>query len=724
MLMFLLKHITYKIIAALLFLFIISSCSNCFAQDEKQLLHIIETTKNDSIKSNAYSELSMLLYLSNNEEAIVYGLKAKEIAEKSMSPFLKENAYRALGVCYDISDDITNSYAYYRKAIASSIIANDVAFQANIYQDLAITYRTRNKLDSSLFYNLRALEIRKQLQLKDDLAASYNGLGLVYRRMNDCDNAIENFVKASRIYEQLKDENHLCDVMKNLALAYRQKKDYPGAVDYFKKAAPLALKLNDAKGYTVIRLNTGLLLNDLKRYSESYEIFNSLADDKDFKASEEYPLVVLGLGIAAVGVKKYNQAIEPLNSALKIKYKKSPLEFSGIANQYLSEAYEGLNNYNLALKYYKDYRAIADSQYSEENTKNVNELSAKYKTKEKEQEIILLNKDNQLKDLSIREKQQSLLLSQLQNKQNEQAINLLNKEGELKDLSIKEKQQSLQLSNSKLTQQQQQVTILNKENILKDLQIKEKKRTILFNTLGMVFISIVAIGILYLYRNKRKTSKQLEEKNNIISHSLKEKEVLLKEIHHRVKNNLQVISSLLNLQSKNISDEKALLALNEGRNRVKSMALIHQNLYRDDNLMGVDLQDYIEKLAQGLFASYNIQPDKIVLETNIQKLEMDVDTVIPLGLILNELISNALKYAFEGREHGKLQIDLLQQDEQLLLRVKDDGVGIPVDKDLAKSPSMGYKLIQSFLQKLHATMKIENNHGTNIELLISKYKLV
>lgn len=720
--MVLLKYINYKYL--LLFIFSLSSHQQCFSQDESQLLQIISSTKNDSIKADALSSLGYILREEKNEQAILYGLKAKEISEKIGSHYLKESAYRTLGVCYDFSDDFTNSILFYRKAIASSKAINDVAFLANIYHDLAITYRYKNLLDSSVFYNLKALEIRKQLPVKEDLAMSYNGLGLVYRRMNDWDNAIETFNKANHLYEQLKDEDNVCNVMMNLALTYRNKKDYTTSVEYYKNAAPIALKLNDNKRYTIIRLNAGLLLNDINRHNESYEIFNSLIDNKEFKSNEEYPLAVLGLGIAAVGIQKYEQAVNVLNGASKLRYKKSPLEFSGAVNQYLSDAYAGAKDYYLALKYYKDYRVIADSQYTESNTKNVNELSTKYKTKEKEQEIILLNKDNQLKDLSIKEKQQSLLLSQLQNKQNEQSISLLNKEGELKDLSIKEKQQSLLLSNANLTQQQQQVTILNKENSLKDLQIKEKKRTILFNTLGLISISVIAIGILYLYRSKQKTSKQLEEKNTIITHSLKEKEVLLKEIHHRVKNNLQVISSLLNLQSKNISDEKALQALNEGRNRVKTMALIHQNLYRDDNLMGVDLQEYIEKLTQGLFASYNIQPNKITLKTNIEKLEMDVDTVIPLGLILNELISNALKYAFEGRNKGVLQVDLITQNDKLLLRVKDNGVGIPKNIDLSKSASMGYKLIQSFLQKLNATMNIENDNGTNIELLISKFRLV
>ena len=154
------------------------------------------------------------------------------------------------------------------------------------------------------------------------------------------------------------------------------------------------------------------------------------------------------------------------------------------------------------------------------------------------------------------------------------------------------------------------------------------------------------------------------------------------------------------------------------------MALIHQNLYRDDNLLGVDVQEYIEKLTQSLFASYNIEPNKIILITNIDKIELDVDTVIPLGLILNELISNALKYAFENKENGILQVDLLIENTNLLLRVKDNGIGMKNVETLATSQSMGYKLIQSFLQKLHATMNIETINGTNIELLISKYKLI
>ncbi|MFY7964895.1 MAG: histidine kinase dimerization/phosphoacceptor domain -containing protein [Chitinophagaceae bacterium] len=700
------------------------SANNCYCQDEKREFNIIETTKNDSIKSASLSKLSIDLCETKNEVAISYGLQAKDIAEHINNNYLKEVAYLALAICYDVKDDLKISQLYYRKAIVASKACNDLYFLGKIYNEFAINYKYRNMLDSSLFYNLKAIDVRKELKLKNELADSYNSTAIIYRKMNDFDNAIEFYHRSIKIQELTKDDEGLLITNRNIAALYKNQKKIDSAFVYYNKALAIAGKLNDLYNEYIINLNMGLCLNDLKKYHEALNIFNRINSTSYNKKDSEYPLLVLGLGEANIGIKKYSDGIGFLKEAQTLKYNGSPLEYAGIVNKLLSTAYEGTQQQNLALEHYKIYKLYYDSMYTESNTKNVNELSAKYKTKEKEQEIILLNKDNQLKDLSIKEKQQSLLLSQLKNQQNEQSISLLNKENELKDLSLKDKQQSLLLSNAKLNQEQQQVTILNKENALKDLQIREKKQTILFNTLGLIFISIIAIGSLYLYRNKKRTSNQLEEKNNIITHSLKEKEILLKEIHHRVKNNLQVISSLLNLQSKNISDEKALLALNEGRNRVKSMALIHQNLYRDDNLMGVDLKEYIEKLTEGLFASYNIQPNKITLQTNIEKLEMDVDTVIPLGLILNELISNALKYAFEGKENGLLEIDLVQQNNKLLLRVKDNGVGIPKDKNLLKSASMGYKLIQSFLQKLNATMEIKNDNGTNIELLISKYKLV
>ena len=139
---------------------------------------------------------------------------------------------------------------------------------------------------------------------------------------------------------------------------------------------------------------------------------------------------------------------------------------------------------------------------------------------------------------------------------------------------------------------------------------------------------------------------EIEQKNSIISKALDEKEILLKEIHHRVKNNLHFISALLGLQTDHVSDQVALDALQEGQDRVQSMALIHQDLYQRDDLTSVNVKDYFIKLTEGLFDSYNIHTDDITLQLDIANLDLDVDTVVPIGLIVNELVSNCLKYAF------------------------------------------------------------------------------
>jgi two-component sensor histidine kinase len=203
---------------------------------------------------------------------------------------------------------------------------------------------------------------------------------------------------------------------------------------------------------------------------------------------------------------------------------------------------------------------------------------------------------------------------------------------------------------------------------------------------------------------------------------LEEKDILLKEIHHRVKNNLQVVSSLLSLQSRFIRDEQALNAINEGKNRVKSMALIHQNLYQEDNLTGVAIKPYFEKLIRSLFDSYNIDRDRIQLDMQVDNLTLDVDSVIPIGLITNELVSNALKHAFPNSENGLVKVKLKEENNRIVLQVMDNGVGMEKPESAMESNTFGYRIINAFKEKLGAELLIENNGGTNIKIFIAHYQ--
>ncbi|MCX6565029.1 MAG: PAS domain S-box protein [Candidatus Aminicenantes bacterium] len=199
--------------------------------------------------------------------------------------------------------------------------------------------------------------------------------------------------------------------------------------------------------------------------------------------------------------------------------------------------------------------------------------------------------------------------------------------------------------------------------------------------------------------------------------ALREKETLLKEIYHRVKNNMQVVSSLLNLQSRYLHDPKAITAFQDSQNRIRSMSMIHEILYRSDSLSRVDFADYIRNLAQSLIGSQAKYPGRIELQMDAESVNFDLKTAIPLGLIINELVSNALKHAFPKDRKGTITIGLhhLAKDEYLL-SVRDDGVGLPGDVELGQSKSMGLQLVETLTDQLDGRLHLGPPPGADFRI--------
>ncbi len=212
----------------------------------------------------------------------------------------------------------------------------------------------------------------------------------------------------------------------------------------------------------------------------------------------------------------------------------------------------------------------------------------------------------------------------------------------------------------------------------------------------------------------------------IIKTSLKEKVVLLREIHHRVKNNLQIISSLLGLQSKKITDEAAFNMFLDTQSRVKSMALIHENLYQSNDLAGLRFDRYIKELAGDLFATYKLPATTIKFDAQMEQISLDIDTAISCSLAICEIISNALKYAFSQTKNGVISVHLKQmaQDEFSLI-IKDNGVGLPDDFDIKKTKSLGLQLVNDLIvRKLKGALDIDGKDGTTFNMTFKalKYK--
>ena len=236
--------------------------------------------------------------------------------------------------------------------------------------------------------------------------------------------------------------------------------------------------------------------------------------------------------------------------------------------------------------------------------------------------------------------------------------------------------------------------------------------SILFCLLAAVLYYVFVVRARLLRKQREILEQQIKERTQEISRQNEEKSVMLKEIHHRVKNNLQVISSLLNLQAEGITDERVLTLFEDCRHRVNSMALIHEKMYQSHNLVNIDINSYIDELMHSLVDAYDT--DKTIhLKTDVENLPFRIDTIVSLGLILNEIISNAMKYAFRGLAEGTIMVTLQKTgDNEYLLEAGDNGIGLPANFNLDKASSLGMQLIVMLSEQLSGTVEMLPTQGT------------
>ncbi len=224
-------------------------------------------------------------------------------------------------------------------------------------------------------------------------------------------------------------------------------------------------------------------------------------------------------------------------------------------------------------------------------------------------------------------------------------------------------------------------------------------------------ISKVAVGGAPMFTVIMRDVTQRTLDDERLKASLREKEILLEEVHHRVKNNLQVVSSMLGLQARSLSDEETRIALRESQHRIQSMALLHECLYQSDDLARIDFANYLEKLTDQLFHSYG-PTDHVTLRTKLAPLQLDMDAAVPCGLIVNELLSNTLKYGFPNNRSGEVRVELAQAGpNSVKMTVADNGVGLPADIDWHASRTLGLRLVRTLAQQLHAVVELNRKNG-------------
>ena len=241
-----------------------------------------------------------------------------------------------------------------------------------------------------------------------------------------------------------------------------------------------------------------------------------------------------------------------------------------------------------------------------------------------------------------------------------------------------------------------------------------------FNEFAVIGLFAIALLTWLSARSLEEALAELRQRNVALQASEQEKEILLKEIHHRVKNNLQIISSLLDLQSDFVSDETVKAVFQESRSRVRSMALIHEYLYQSPNLAQIDFAEYVQTLIHNMQRSY-AQP--IQIQTRLEPLLLLADTAVPLGLILSELVTNAYKHAFPQQTAGQIEVYLQRQELDIVLTVTDNGVGFPKRYEWRQADSLGLTIVQALVQQLQGTLRVEGEEGTSVTLTFPCKKL-
>ncbi len=246
--------------------------------------------------------------------------------------------------------------------------------------------------------------------------------------------------------------------------------------------------------------------------------------------------------------------------------------------------------------------------------------------------------------------------------------------------------------------------------------LERRTRSMYLLTGGIILMAISLLLLWRAWRAKQRTAAALRK-------ALDERQLLLREIHHRVKNNLQMVGGLLRMQGRHIRDPMAREAVRDSQDRVRSMALIHQDLYLEDDPRGIQMVPYVEKLVHGLLKSHAVGTERIQLELTVDPVRLDVDVAMPIGLILNELIVNALKHAFPQGRTGRLRVMLKHQAEELVLEVSDNGVGHAAGTGMESgTPGFGLGMLRTFADKLGARYEMNGHPGTTVRMFIRDHK--
>jgi two-component sensor histidine kinase len=525
---------------------------------------------------------------------------------------------------------------------------------------LTVIYRAKGNLSQALYYAIQAIKSAEVASDTTRTSRFYTRLALVYKDLNNLDQSLYWYRKAYEEHRRatIKDTFVLYTVTDNLIttlLLMDQPKEALNIVKEVIREYP-PVKPDEKHEAAIMQAKC---YESLKQYSLAEKYY---LESVAWEESHPHGFTLRFQSYYHAG-KFYSEQEKYEQSRHYLLQAAATPGFVNHATQrnvqlLLFKADSAAGNYIAAIDHYQRYKAINDTVYNMAKSRQIEELQVEYETTKKEQDIKILRKESQLQQT------------------------------QLKEASL------------------------------------EKKVTI-----ATILLLLIIISLLYnRYRIRQRGSHQLENQQKEINRKneslqkllnekdglLEEKEWLLKEIHHRVNNNLQIVMSLLSTQSAYLDNDSAILAIRDSQHRMRAMSLIHQKLYKSEKMTMVDMKVYIQELTEYLDDNFNVN-NRIRFALDIAAIELDVAQAVPLGLILNEAITNAIKYAFPDNRQGTITISMEQEgDDHLLLAIADDGKGLPPGFSIAGSRSLGMSLIQGLTKQLNGSFVMKSDKGVAV----------
>lgn len=640
------------------------------------LLIALAKAKEDTARLNLFAELIYAHVNYKPMEGLAYQKEALELAEKTKWKMGTAKIKDKIGRLHWRMGNFDEALKNHFEALHIYHQAGNKYGEGNILLAIGQDYLDDGKYVEARDYLLQSIKISEEVGDKLKMAETYGILNYLYEVQGDIAEATKASYSYLKIAEKLSDKKLIAYASSVLAKNYLALGNTAEALKYYKqsleKTKEEGTKIDEAYLHTTIAniLTANKNFTEAANYySEAFPLANEVNDVKLLADIHH------GMGNLYRVQHNYQEALT--NYLMAEGEYRSVAEKQQLASMYaeMGIVYTHLKKYNQARQSFSDAKALnggLDSKVSMSNYYSgialLDSATGNWKDAYRHYKQYAIIKDSSFNKETLKK----LVASQIQY-ENEKKEAILKAEQEKKDIAA-------------------QAELKRQRNI---------RNTALVGLAGVLLFSLV------VYRQRNKLAREKKRSDRLVM----DKELLLREIHHRVKNNLEVVSSLLALQSAQIDDPGTKEAMQEGQNRVHSIGIVHQKLYQGESLDAIEMKDYFINLSESILDSFGATK-KVQIECAMEKLSIDIDTAVPLGLIVNELLTNTLKYAFPDGGVGTVQIKLEKQKDGILhLRVSDNGVG---KSGLLKGTGFGGQLIALLTKQLSGSMREEINNGTHI----------